>query len=45
MAHKTYDEPDKAQAVENMLKWSLTEGQKFSTEVIFQNPQEKSIRA
>ena len=33
MAYKTYDDPAKAQAVENMLKWSLTEGQKFSGEL------------
>lgn len=33
MAYKTYDDPAKAQAVENMLKWGLTEGQKFSSEL------------
>ncbi len=33
MAYKKYDDPAKAQAVENMLKWSLTEGQKFSGEL------------
>jgi phosphate transport system substrate-binding protein len=33
MAYKKYDDPAKAQAVKNMLKWSLTEGQKFSSEL------------
>ena len=33
MAYKKYDDPAKAQAVKNMLKWSLTEGQKFSGEL------------
>lgn len=33
MVYKTYDDPAKAQAVENMLKWGLTEGQKFSGEL------------
>ncbi len=33
MAYKTYDDPTKAQAMENMLKWGLTEGQKYSAEL------------
>ncbi len=33
MAYKTYDDPAEAQAVENVLKWGLTEGQKFSSEL------------
>ncbi len=33
MAYKNYDDPAKAQAVENMLKWGLTEGQKYSGEL------------
>lgn len=33
MAYRNYDDPAKAQAVENMLKWGLTEGQKYSAEL------------
>lgn len=33
MAYRNYDDPTEAQAVENMLKWGLTEGQKFSSEL------------
>ena len=33
MAYRTYDDPAKAQAMENMLTWGLTEGQKYSGEL------------
>ncbi|WP_199328953.1 phosphate ABC transporter substrate-binding protein PstS [Coleofasciculus sp. FACHB-1120] len=33
MAYKTYEDPQKAQALKNVLKWSLTEGQKYSEEL------------
>lgn len=33
LAYQKYDDPNKAQAVENMLKWGLTEGQKYSDEL------------
>ncbi|MBW4663726.1 MAG: phosphate ABC transporter substrate-binding protein PstS [Chroococcus sp. CMT-3BRIN-NPC107] len=33
LAYKNYDDQAKAQAVENVLKWGLTEGQRFSSEL------------
>lgn len=33
LAYKKYDDPTKAKAVEDMLKWGLTEGQKYSDEL------------
>ncbi|MBD1907582.1 phosphate ABC transporter substrate-binding protein PstS [Trichocoleus sp. FACHB-6] len=33
MAYKTYEDPQKAQALKNVLNWSLTEGQKYSEEL------------
>lgn len=33
LVYKKYDDPKKAQALEDALKWALTEGQKYSTQV------------
>lgn len=33
LAYRKYDDPSRAQAVEDMLKWGLTEGQKYSAEL------------
>lgn len=33
MAYKNYDDPNKAQAVKNVIQWGLTEGQKYSQEL------------
>jgi phosphate transport system substrate-binding protein len=33
MAYKTYENPDEAKALKDVLKWSLNEGQKYSEEL------------
>lgn len=33
MAYKNYDDPNKAQAIKNVIDWGLTDGQKFSEEL------------
>ena len=33
MAYKSYDDPNKAKAIKNVINWGLTDGQKFSEEL------------
>lgn len=33
LVYKKYDDPKKAQAIEDVIKWGLTDGQKFSTQL------------